>query len=234
VSSPSAVQEREIPADTKTREEDLGRTSVQERGVPADTKDEDALKPCCDISAAEFLQILEGCDSELAASAVRRVSAEVLNHRSDDDCRSALLLAAMEGHADACSALLERDDFVGVTARGSIGSTALHMAAANGHRQICQMLLRCPRYDPPGGVNAVNDNGQTAFDFAVEFGDQACANLLASAGGSRKKDRTRASVVLRGGIPGRGDVVAHATAETQMGDDDVAAVGMDKQMDELD
>jgi len=139
-------------------------------------------------SGQELLDALEGEDSTLAELQVRGAGRRAVNF-TDGPRRSALLLAAMEGHHEACRLLLLREDFQHTNARNTIGSTALHLAAANGHREIVQLLLSCPRFSPAGGINAENNNGQTALDFAVEFGEGVAKDLLLDAG-ARTSDRS--------------------------------------------
>merc|ERR1712113_585233 len=72
-----------------------------------------------------------------------------------------------------------------------IGSTALHLAAANGEEKICKEIIDCPRFTL--GVNAENNNGLTPLDFCLEFGEGEAAEVLRAAGGktSGRTARTR-------------------------------------------
>jgi len=128
----------------------------------------------------EFLEFLRTGDSEVALKAVLAAPMLVVNF--NDECSgNALLCCAAEGHVTACKALLDRADFHGVNATNSIGSTALHLAAANDEDAICRAILACPRF--MGGVNILNNNGQSPMDFAVEFGTGLCTSLLQEFGG---------------------------------------------------
>eukprot|EP00747_Dinoflagellata_sp_TGD_P209676 gnl/TRDRNA2_/TRDRNA2_83054_c0_seq1.p1 gnl/TRDRNA2_/TRDRNA2_83054_c0~~gnl/TRDRNA2_/TRDRNA2_83054_c0_seq1.p1 ORF type:complete len:102 (+),score=10.51 gnl/TRDRNA2_/TRDRNA2_83054_c0_seq1:120-425(+) len=56
------------------------------------------------------------------------------------------------------------------------------MAAANDQPEICRELLHCSRFTL--GVNAVNNQGATPLDFAVNFGDDhSAAAVLRDFGG---------------------------------------------------
>jgi len=159
----------------------LGNQTARERHPPSQPEAEGEVEEV-GPSGEELLDALEGDDSALAASVARRAGRKAVNYK-DGPRRSALLLASMEGHVDAVRVLLGREDFLSANARNTIGSTALHMAAANSHKEVVQVLLGSRRFCPPGGVNAVNDNGQTALDFAMEFGEGVATDLLVAAGG---------------------------------------------------
>merc|ERR1711862_1047062 len=109
--------------------------------------------------------------------------------------RNALLIGAAEGHVKACRALLERSDFLGVNSTNNIGSTALHLAAGNDERDICRLLIDCPRFTV--GVNALNNNGQTPLDFATEFGTGVAVKDLTDAGAESGRPSMRRHVESR-------------------------------------
>lgn len=112
---------------------------------------------------------------------IRNCSVEALNFR-DGLHKNALLIASTEGRLEVCRALLSNEGFEGTNATNFIGSSALHLAAGNDHADICSEILACPRFLL--GINAVNDNGHTAFDFASDFGDGTVLEVLRAAGGS--------------------------------------------------
>lgn len=145
-------------------------------GVAADDK----------VAGEALLKAMEGDDSQLALRLVRDASPAVINYVSED--RNALLVGAMEGHVEACRALLGRSDFLGANLTNNIGSTALHLAAANDHVEICKALIACPRFT--AGINAENVNGLTPLDFSHDFGEGNAARVLEAAGGQRQSSGT--------------------------------------------
>lgn len=129
-----------------------------------------------------LIKAMEGQDTHLTLGLVQDASPGVVNY-VDADERNALLVGAMEGHVEACLALLGRPDFLGVDATNNIGSTALHLAAANDHIQICKALIASPRFT--SGVNVENMHGLTPLDFSLDFGEGTCEEVLVAAGGGR-------------------------------------------------
>eukprot|EP00055_Hartaetosiga_balthica_P008864 m.34197 g.34197 ORF g.34197 m.34197 type:complete len:977 (-) comp6503_c0_seq2:291-3221(-) len=74
----------------------------------------------------------------------------------DDDEWTPLHYACWFGREDIVRILL--DDWKGgPDIRNSHGSTALHLAARNGHAEVVRLLVACPIVD----VNGVNENGDT-------------------------------------------------------------------------
>lgn len=129
-----------------------------------------------------LIHAMEGQDTHLTLRLVQDASPAVVNY-ADADERNALMVGAMEGHVEACLALLGRADFLGVDATNNIGSTALHLAAANDHVEICKALIASPRFT--SGVNAENMHGLTPLDFSLDFGEGTCEEALVAAGGRR-------------------------------------------------
>uniref|UniRef100_A0A7S1AL16 Uncharacterized protein n=1 Tax=Noctiluca scintillans TaxID=2966 RepID=A0A7S1AL16_NOCSC len=127
-----------------------------------------------------LLDAIETGDDD-ALDLIRNCSVEALNFR-DGLHKNALLIASTEGRLEVCRALLSNEGFEGTNATNFIGSSALHLAAGNDHADICSDILACPRFLL--GINAVNDNGHTAFDFASDFGDGTALEVLRAAGGS--------------------------------------------------
>mmetsp|Transcript_142502 Transcript_142502/g.262789 ORF Transcript_142502/g.262789 Transcript_142502/m.262789 type:complete len:232 (-) Transcript_142502:6-701(-) len=150
---------------------------------------------------AELLEAAEGADSALALQRVQSASCAAVN-ATDELGRNALLLAAAEGHLEACQALLQREDFQGVNARTSIGATALHLAAANDEPEICRAILSCARFS--AGVNASTNAGQTPLDFSMEFGTGDASEVLQEAGGQHLRRSSRRDVASRLRRPGHG------------------------------
>ncbi|CAE7927690.1 ubiB [Symbiodinium sp. KB8] len=141
----------------------------------------------------EFLEIVQSSDSQAALRAVESATSEIVN-ASDECVGSALHFIAAEGHVQACRALLARSDFGQANSRNGIGSTALHIAAANDEEEICKMILACPRFTV--GAAAVNNNGQTSMDFAAEFGTGLCLDILEASGCRYGTCRRRGRQVL--------------------------------------
>ena len=59
----------------------------------------------------------------------------------DDDGRTALHLAARNGHKDVVALLLDKMDGASIAAKDDEGKTALHWAAENGHKDVVALLL---------------------------------------------------------------------------------------------
>lgn len=129
-----------------------------------------------------LLRAAEGHDSELALRLVQDASPAVVNY-VDEDERNVMLLCVMEGHTEACQALLDHPDFLHINTTSNIGSNALHLAAANDQVEICKALIDCPRFTID--INAENRNGLTPLDFGLDFGEGAAAEVLVAAGGQR-------------------------------------------------
>lgn len=139
-----------------------------------------------------FLDELQLADAGRALWLVQNASTEVVNAVDGMENIRALLSVAAEGHLAACQALLDREDFEGVNACDVIGSNALHLAAGNDAVEVCRILLACPRF--LAGVNAQNFHMRTPLDFARDFGEGECEEILKgdggiAAGGGRKDAR---------------------------------------------
>ena len=65
-----------------------------------------------------------------------------------------------------------------VNVKGVVGSTPLHYAALNGHKEIVELLLA-----NGAEVNAMNDDGDTPLDWAIAYKHTETANLLRKHGG---------------------------------------------------
>lgn len=161
---------------------------------------EDEPEPELDSDALAFLEALEGADHELACELAGLASTATANAV---DClgRNALILAAAEGHLEACRLLLSREDFRGVNGRTSVGASALHLAAANDEPEISEAILACSRFVE--GVNATTYAGQTPLDFCNEFSGGAAREVLVAAGAEPGRGSRRAAVESRWRRPGR-------------------------------
>mmetsp|Transcript_107014 Transcript_107014/g.284749 ORF Transcript_107014/g.284749 Transcript_107014/m.284749 type:complete len:271 (-) Transcript_107014:50-862(-) len=130
----------------------------------------------------ELLKALEGQDHGAALLAVQAAGAQAVNY-ADDVERNALMVAAAEGHLEACRELLGREDFGAASARTNVGATALHLAAGNDHVELCRCLIASPRFTV--GINTADDRGFTPLDYSLEFGEGDARRVLEAAGGRR-------------------------------------------------
>ncbi|XP_024521036.1 ankyrin repeat and protein kinase domain-containing protein 1-like [Selaginella moellendorffii] len=88
------------------------------------------------------------------------------------DGRTALHLAAIGGNADSVQILAQSG--ADVSARTVDGKTALHLAATQGNNvAIAKLLIKCG-----ADRGAVDWNGRTAYDEAVELGQESLFALL--------------------------------------------------------
>ena len=86
--------------------------------------------------------------------------------------RTALLIAAANGHAEVVEELLTAGAPLHQTTATSL-NTALHEAASTGHLQVCQLLL-----DRNATMEPHNNNNQTPLMLAEKNGHQNVVNLL--------------------------------------------------------
>lgn len=85
--------------------------------------------------------------------------------------RSALMLAAMNGHVEAvCFALDNKAD---ITAKDNSGMSSLLHSAANGHVDVVRILL-----DRRADVNSKDLKGRTALTHAAAHGHTECMRVL--------------------------------------------------------
>jgi ankyrin repeat protein len=88
---------------------------------------------------------------------------------------TALHLAAHEGHALACAALLDVENFTVANATDKDGFTALHLAAKIGHIEVVHTLLASDRFSR---VNSVCNRGRTALHLAAANGHWKVAKAI--------------------------------------------------------
>ena len=93
------------------------------------------------------------------------------NEKKDIDGRTALHLAAQNGHKVVVGVLLEKE--AAVNATNDRGWTALHLAAQRGHEAVVGVLLQ-----NGAEVNATNDDGWTALHWAAQNGHEAVVGAL--------------------------------------------------------
>lgn len=101
--------------------------------------------------------------------------------------RTALMLAAQNGHADVCALLEGPPD-----ARDAVGMTALLLAAERGHLQVIRHLLERgadPRQKGPGK--------STPLSLATEAGHREVAGFLAGLAGGKKPGQAEVVEAVR-------------------------------------
>jgi ankyrin repeat protein len=100
----------------------------------------------------------------------------------DKEGRSALTYAAMAGHAEIDSDLLQvtlKEDAADPSQRDNQGKTALMHAAEKGHTNVVRaMLTGFPTRPSPAYVALVDKSGKTARQLAEENGHTAVVELL--------------------------------------------------------
>eukprot|EP00898_Chlorokybus_atmophyticus_P001235 jgi/Chlat1/2111/Chrsp17S02837 len=106
----------------------------------------------------------------------------LLESGADADARniagwSSLMAAANAGHAVVVNLLLER---VVSAAPDRDGTTALHLAASNGHKRVCKSLLDSGKFH----VDAENRAGLRALDMAIANKQVDIIKLLLKSGAS--------------------------------------------------
>jgi ankyrin repeat protein len=99
----------------------------------------------------------------------------------DNEGRSALMHAAMEGHAEIVSDLMyamERDDVNSPSLRDSHGKTALMYAAERGHAGVVRAMLTNFFKLSPAYLDLTDKDGKTASQLAEEKGHKDVVSLL--------------------------------------------------------
>lgn len=93
-------------------------------------------------------------------------------NRRNGHAETAIMLAALAGHADVAQYLISRDVQI-----NHPGWTPLIYAASNGHRRIVEMLL-----DKHAYIDAAPENGITALMIAARGGHQDVVKVLLEEG----------------------------------------------------
>ena len=120
--------------------------------------------------------------------------------------RTALHLAAMNGHRDVAALLLERMDKALIAAKSNNGRTALHHAAMNGHEDVVALLLDRRQ---GGDVAATDKDGRTTLHLAAENGHVYVVRSLLQAGAEvDSKSNNGRTALHHAAENGHGDVVA--------------------------
>jgi hypothetical protein len=106
------------------------------------------------------------------------ISQGALVEYRDDEGRTALFIAAREGHAETCAALID-DHGADVDASRFNGATPLHVAAHWGHQRVCKVLVERKAH-----INAeLFTNGDRPVGMALRQKHHATAKYLARVGG---------------------------------------------------
>ena len=121
------------------------------------------LRLTADLDARDFV----GATALMMAAqnGIEEATSLLLRCRADPSLR-----LGMGGHATAAAAAASTTD----TAGDGLGSTALHVAASNGHKNVVRLLLR---YDP-GGLHSLNAAGNTPLHEAAERGHAEVVTAL--------------------------------------------------------
>eukprot|EP00049_Salpingoeca_infusionum_P001342 m.47458 g.47458 ORF g.47458 m.47458 type:complete len:898 (+) comp10981_c0_seq1:285-2978(+) len=99
--------------------------------------------------------------------------------KNKDGC-TALHLAALNGHVDACQLLIKAG--ANANAQDNTGSTPLHLAAWGNHQQVTQLLLTGRSATARSNIHAKTNDGETALHMACRNGYIEVAKLLAKNG----------------------------------------------------
>merc|ERR1719162_274085 len=114
----------------------------------------------------------------------------------------ALMVAALQGHASVCSALLDKK--AEVNARSEDGETSLMMASAEGHTDVVKLLLETGA-DP----DALDKQGMGAIKKAAKWGRVECLKELLPK--VEKDPRQLKHCLLFGRLCGHPDIVHEMT-----------------------
>lgn len=141
--------------------------------------------------------------------------------------RTALSIAAREGHLAAVLALLKAK--ANLQSMGN-GFTPLHFAAMMGHAFVCKALL-----EHGADVNALDKNGQTALHLAADGSHLGICYLLRHFGADvnikDQNNRSALDLALRSDLP---KTVSCLQKEGKIASDDLSPFGLDKSLIETD
>ena len=92
--------------------------------------------------------------------------------RSKSSSRTALGLAAMNGHVDVCEYIID-EGHCNIDQRDNTGRTALHHAAKAQQQQTLQLIL-----DKGANMHLTDNYGNTPFHTAARYGSSECCEVL--------------------------------------------------------
>ncbi len=121
-----------------------------------------AYKKILDEEGQQWLTYAQDGDLE---GIQRRITEGIDVNVTDFEGRTALILAALEGHTEAVGALLAVAG-IDVNIQNRHGFTALMMAALEEHTEIARMLLKAG-----ADWRIRNNRGQAALDYAINYRD---------------------------------------------------------------
>lgn len=102
---------------------------------------------------------------------------------TESDCQQEILDASRYNEIDVVRALLQVHPNLVSSSRDSRGNTPLHMAAANGHAELTQLLLQAG-----ADVSATNSAGNTPLHWASTNGRDETVRILLQSGRRRSDD----------------------------------------------
>ena len=108
----------------------------------------------------------------------RRAAAGADIDARDKHGQTALMLAAVDGHADVVDWLVARGAILDHTAR--YGLSALMLAVINGHVDIVRTLVRAGANLGMRGTGAPGFTDKTAMDLAIARGDREMVDVLSA------------------------------------------------------
>ncbi|XP_046584477.1 ankyrin repeat and KH domain-containing protein mask-like isoform X2 [Haliotis rubra] len=170
--SPVTTQDSDLQASTTDVSDDL-TPSKMVPPAPVTTQDSHATPSPADrrLYSASGAGDLETVKRILAAGHVD------INTRGGYWSKTPVMEAAYEGHSDVVEFLVGRGADVSLVS-GS-GSNVLHYACLRGDWEIVKLIVSLNVVD----INARNNNGETAADYARRQGHQRVAEFLVSRGG---------------------------------------------------
>ncbi|CCC08172.1 unnamed protein product [Sordaria macrospora k-hell] len=121
---------------------------------------------------------------DLLGARTQRDAWQMVNDRNKSTGEAPLYIAAQNGHAQACEALLRWGADANAVVKLLLdtgnrdGRTALYIAAQNGHEAVVKLLLDTGKVD----AGAKDENGRTALHMAAKHGHEEIIKLLLDTG----------------------------------------------------
>ena len=153
--------------------------------------------------------ILDAVDLRNIEAVKQYITAGTDVNTKDEDGRTALHLAAYNGHTEIAKLLLANNADVNVMDAVGQTQTALHIAAWQGHPEIAKLLLA-----NNADVNVMDAVGQTPLNIAAGNGDTELVELLIAKGADvNAKTRSERTPLHPAAIGGHKKVVELLIAE---------------------